>query len=211
MRPDGLLFLALAAAAGCGDGGPAEVEVADVRGAPLRRTEMATPTIGDLDSGRRTGEPPAAVTALVPPPAVPTPAKPVDGDVVVTSFDDLAGFEYAEYASEAKQKHPVPEKVRALSGRTVELDGFMMPLSYEAGGLKKFLLMKFKFGCCYGATPKLNEWIEVTMEGGAVADYEPDTLCTVRGVLDVKEEDKDGVATSLYKMRGQHAELTEAK
>jgi len=63
----------------------------------------------------------------------------------------------------------VPEKILALSGKRVAIDGYMMPLAYEAGGAKKFLLMKNQYGCCFAQTPKVNEWIEVTMQDGAVA------------------------------------------
>jgi hypothetical protein len=86
----------------------------------------------------------------------------------------------------------------------------MMPLASEAGGAKKFLIMRYQFGCCYAVTPKINEWIEVTMVSG-VADYMPDTLDTVWGVLEVKEELRDGAAISLYKVRATKSEFTEAR
>ena len=104
----------------------------------------------------------------------------------------------------------MPAKIRALTGKSVVIDGFMMPLSYEAGGAKKFLLMRYRFGCCYAVAPKINEWIEVTMQSG-VADYLPDTIDTVWGVLTVKEEIKDGVTTGLYTLKATRSELTDAR
>ena len=97
-----------------------------------------------------------------------------------------------------------------MAGKKLVLDGYMMPLQYEAGGAKKFLLMRYKFGCCYAVSPKINEWIEVTMEKG-VADYMPDTITSVWGVLSVEEEMREGASVGLYKMKAARAEFSEAK
>jgi hypothetical protein len=204
------LVATLVLAAGCGESSakPA-APVADVKGAPLRRdpAKELPPEAADVGDVARAA--PIAPTAQ---PAAPAP-KPAGGvdDAQTVTFDELAGFAYALYAEDAKTKHEIPAKILALDGKTIAVDGYMMPLAYEAGGAKKFILMKNQFGCCYGGTPKLNEWIEVTMEGGAVAEYQQHTLVTTWGVLDVKPESRDGMATSLYKMRGVRTEFTEAK
>jgi hypothetical protein len=164
-------------------------------------------TIGDTDTVKR--DEPVIPAVPVAAPATPAPAN--SDKFESTSFDELSGFECAVSASDANGKYPIPAKVLALSGRKVVVDGYMMPLAYEAGGAKKFLLMRYRFGCCYAVTPKINEWIEVTMQGGSVADYLPDTIATVWGVLDIKEELRDGVASGLYKLKASRSELTEAR
>jgi hypothetical protein len=210
------LVATFALAAGCGESSAKPVvPVADVKGEPLRR-EPAKPLVPDADAVGDVGRA-APVLAPperpAPPPATaPAPAPaPAADDFQTVTFDELAGFDYALYAEETKTKHEVPAKITALSGKKVAVDGYMMPIAYEAGGAKKFILMKNQFGCCYGGTPKLNEWIEVTMEGGAVAEYQQHVIMTTWGVLEVKPESRDGMATSLYKMRGVRTEYTEAK
>jgi hypothetical protein len=213
------LVLAVALVAACGESSakPA-VPVADVKGAPLRRDASKdlppeAAAVGDV--ARAAPVVSATATAVVtatekPAPSPPAPTAGTD-DAQTVTFDELAGFAYALYAEETKTKHEIPAKIAALSGKKIAVDGYMMPLAYEAGGAKKFILMKNQFGCCYGGTPKLNEWIEVTMEGGAVAEYQQHTLVTTWGVLEVKPESRDGMATSLYKLRGIKTEFTEAK
>jgi hypothetical protein len=206
-------LLAVLLAAGCGDSAAApDASALDVKGTPfLAPRPKALPpeamTIGDTDVAR----PDDPVVVAAPPAAAATPAPAAADKFVSTSFDELSGFECAAYAAESNTKYDIPAKVLALSGHKVVIDGYMMPLAYEAGGAKKFLLMRYKFGCCYAVSPKINEWIEVTMDGGSVADYIPDTIATVWGVLDVKQEQRDGVAAGLYKIKASKSELTEAR
>ena len=204
MRPlRGSLVLAACAAAGCGWSPPVATISLDVKGAPFRvaKPETALEPIGDVDAG----EPPSPPLPVAPP--APQPSPPAKDEEVPTSFDDLASFEFPAGGS---QERTLPESIVRLSGRRVVLDGYMMPLQYEAGGAKKFLLMRYRFGCCYAVSPQLNEWIEVTMDKG-VADYIPDALSTVWGVLVVKEETREGATIGLYKMRASRAEISEAR
>lgn len=219
-----LLLVASLVVAGCGDAAsaPAVAAAGPVQGAPLRPPKP-TPlppeaaTIGDTDSS------PPADPAIAPPsataPASATPAAaaapaatPVaaasDDDYLEVDFDQLSGFECASYAS--TERPPIPEKILALSGKKVTVTGYMMPIAAEAGGVRKFLVMRYRFGCCYAVTPKINEWIEVTMDKG-LAEYMPDTLDSVWGVLEVKEQLRDGAAVGLYKIRATKSEFTEAK
>ena len=217
MRRAAVPLIALLLVAGCDERPHAPADTRPVQGAPLRIAK-ATPlpaeaaAIGDTDArlpGEASPEPPLAIEPVKPAPAPADPAPAANGDEYQElDFELLAGFECASYAS--TERPPVPEKILALSGRKVAVSGYMMPLSSESGGAKKFLIMRYQFGCCYAVTPKINEWIEVTMVNG-VADYIPDTLDTVWGVLEVKEELRDGAAISLYKMRATKSEFTEAR
>jgi hypothetical protein len=208
-RPALALLVALVAATGCGDDpvGGATPD-ADVRGTSLRKDATASVVdgaspLGDLEPAAGPSDP----SPLVQPP----PRQAASDDHETVTWEELAGFDFAPYLSDPNAKNEVPAKIRALSGKRVAIDGYMMPLSYEAGGARKFLLMKDQYGCCYAVTPKVNEWIEVTMEGGAVADYIHLQLVTVWGVLEVKQESHDGMATGLYKMKGARTEFTDAK
>ncbi len=217
-RAASAVFAALLVA-GCGDSAAKPVAPApDVKGAPLKREAPTTPESAPAPAtdapqlGDVAGATPAAPQPAPTPPAAKAPSPPAAADDFKTvTFDELAGFDYALYAEDAKNPHEVPAKIQALAGKRVAVDGYMMPLQYEAGGAKKFILMKNQFGCCYAATPKLNEWVEVTMEGGSVAEYQPHVLVTAWGVLDVKPQARDGMATGLYQMKGSKVEFTEAK
>jgi hypothetical protein len=230
-------LVALAALAqGCGDAPrPQTASTLEVRGAPLRApappvesAAPAAPLLGDVDSASPTAAAPGAAdvsasmslapvgAASRPAPAAarpsnPEPAAEAYDDYPAVTFEELAGFDYALYAEDTKNKHEVPAKIQALSGKRVAVEGFMMPLSYEAGGLKKFLLMKSQYGCCFASTPKINEWVEVTMQGGATAEHEQHVLATVWGVLEVTPETREGMFTGLYRMKATRVELTEAK
>lgn len=220
-RSAAVLCAAALAAGACGDTALPDAELADVKGTPFRRAAPPPEpaAIGDLDTARPgdvappapAGAPPAAA-AQARTDEPPVAAKPAPSDEpLAASFDDLASFECASYASDSQTSYEIPEKIRQLSGRTVVIDGYMMPLTFEAGGAKKFLLMRNQFGCCFATTPRLNEWVEVTMEGAAVAEYAQHVIVSVRGVLDVKEERRDGVPVSLYRMKATRTEFTEAR
>lgn len=200
---------------GCGESATTIPAAADIQGTPFRREATgsvgAGAAIGDLDVS-----PPQDLATIAPilPEVKSAPAAPKPGaadSYVGTSFEELAGFEYTSYASEETAKPEIPAAVRALSGKKVVVEGYLMPLSYEAGGAKKFLLMQNQFTCCYAITPQLNEWIEVEMQGGAVAEYIPHQLVSVWGLFEVVEEQKDGVSVGLYKMKGTRTEFSEAK
>jgi hypothetical protein len=192
---------------GCG-ADVAQPEPGDVHGTPLRRNPSAA------SDALAVGDTSAAPTPAAPPPAT-EPAASAGAtsseEPVTVGFEELSGFDYATYAAESTARHEIPEKVRALSGRNVAVDGYMMPLVYAPRGTTKFLLMRNQYGCCYATSPKLNEWIEVTMEGDAVAEYVPHVLVTVWGKLEVKEELREGAPVGLYKLRATRTEFTEAK
>lgn len=106
-------------------------------------------------------------------------------------FYMLAGFKYESsepnQASEEKP-HKIPATVRALSGKKVAIDGFMMPVEMEGEGVKTFVLIGNQLACCFGVAPKVNEWIYVEFTGQRRAEYARDTPLTVYGSLEVTEE-----------------------
>jgi hypothetical protein len=205
------LVLVALAAASCGDSAP--VPDVEVHGTPLRRAappeaEPPPAAIGDVDPGPAPEPAPLFAPTAQAPASAPSAAPNGEPKCEYVTFDDLSGFDY-DPAADAKRE--IPAKVRALSGRDLAVEGYIMPLAYEAGGVRKFLLMKNQFGCCFAVTPKLNEWVEVTMEGGSVAEYAPHVLVTVWGRLDVTEELKGGVVAGLYRMTATRTEFTEAR
>jgi hypothetical protein len=106
-----------------------------------------------------------------------------------------------ENAAEAARKSMVqiPEAVKALNEKRVAIQGFMLPMKLEAGKVTEFLLLKTQMGCCYGMTPGVNEWIDVSVSGKGVESV-MDNLTTVYGTLHVGEVRENGYLTGIYRM-----------
>lgn len=109
-------------------------------------------------------------------------------------FNLLGSWTYTE------GKTPIPEKVRALDGKRVEITGFMMPIN-EPQRLTRFIVVQSLWGCCFGQTPAVNHVIVVTMEPGKVVNFYPDPV-RVTGVFSVGETREEGYLISIYRLVG---------
>ena len=116
-------------------------------------------------------------------------------------FDRLAAFEYTPPESEAGVKSQIPEKIKALDQKKVAVTGFMLPTKMDKGLVKEFLLVKDAMMCCYGAMPKVNEWIVVKMNGAGVKPL-MDLPITFEGKLRVGEMFENGYLTGVYLLEG---------
>lgn len=125
------------------------------------------------------------------------------------SFSKLSGFLYDHFEVEASlEENPnkpvdlIPPEVRALNETPVAVRGFMMPIDINRENeTRKFLLVRNRMACCFGAMTGLNEWIFVHMEA-APAKFVKDVPVVVYGKLEVGEDIKDGMVMSVYRMRG---------
>jgi hypothetical protein len=97
-------------------------------------------------------------------------------------------------------KTPIPEKIRALDGKRVEITGFMMPIN-EPQRLTRFIVVQSLWGCCFGQTPAVNHVIVVTMEPGKVVNFYPDPV-RVTGIFSVGETREEGYLVSIYRLVG---------
>jgi hypothetical protein len=121
-------------------------------------------------------------------------------------FFDLANFAYNPNEpgepSPHVVAHGIPDRIKALDGRKVEIWGVVVPLEFEGGQTSEFMLAVTADVCGFGAIPRINEWMHITMTGGrkiplyATQSYTP--LLRVRGVLHVKEDIEDGRLVGLY-------------
>jgi hypothetical protein len=127
------------------------------------------------------------------------PAKPDDYENV--GFDRLAAFEYTPPETETVVKDQIPAKIKALHERKVAVTGFMLPTKMDKGLVKEFLLVKDAMMCCYGAMPKVNEWIVVKMNGAGVKPL-MDLPITFEGRLRVGEMFENGYLTGVYLLEG---------
>ncbi len=140
-------------------------------------------------------------------------AKPVNLNTV--TFRDLASFEYLpdppEENGKVKKgdkeylKSVIPENVLGLNGKSVEIAGYMMPLSITGDKVREFLLLPNTMACCYGMMPGYNEFIFVKMPSGAgMLENIP---IRVYGRLSIEETWDDGFFSHLYYMKGSRVEI----
>jgi hypothetical protein len=93
----------------------------------------------------------------------------------------------------------IPAKVKALDKKKVSITGFMLPLKVDNGTVTEFLLMKDQSMCCYGATPKITEWVSVKT-GAKGFKSVMDQAITVDGTLHVGAMRENGYLIGIYAM-----------
>ena len=104
---------------------------------------------------------------------------------------DGVEFDFSAYASR------VPKKIRNLSGKTVALEGFMVPTVVdEQNRVKEFLLMPDQLSCCFGQAPEANGWVVARSEKGV--DVAMDRVIRVLGTLTVQERWDEEFFVGLY-------------
>jgi hypothetical protein len=131
-------------------------------------------------------------------------------EYLTVGFDYLSGFEYVipeevgtnTTAAAAADKDQIPKTVRSLNNQRVALKGFMLPLKVEGGLITELLVMRDQSMCCYGAVPKINEWVSVRMTSKGVKPI-MDQAVTLYGKLKVGEIRENGYLVGIYEMDGE--------
>jgi len=129
----------------------------------------------------------------------------------VVGFDKLASFKYEvpddplhEPAAKAILKqNRIPQPIKNLNGQRVAVDGFMLPLRVENGKITEFLILRDQSMCCYGAVPKINEWISVRMPPGQGVKPLMDVKVKFYGTLKVGPVLENGYLVGIYEMDGE--------
>jgi len=93
----------------------------------------------------------------------------------------------------------IPDRIKAADGKTISVDGFMIPLEYKVNKVSKFILAMNQNTCCFGASPQIHEFIIVSL-GDKCVDDEMDIPLRVKGVLHVAVRRDKGTLSSLYRM-----------
>ncbi len=135
------------------------------------------------------------------------------GDYLNIGFDKLASFTYeiadsppaaagTVTAEVPKTADQIPATVRALDQKLVALKGYMLPLKVEGGLITELLIMRDQSMCCYGAVPKITEWVSVKMTGKGVKPV-MDQPITLFGKLRVGEIRENGYLVGIYQMDGE--------
>jgi hypothetical protein len=132
-------------------------------------------------------------------------------------FELLAAFNYvppgyeqmvpgapppAAQPKDAKPKDQIPDYVRELDRKKIAITGFMLPTKFKDGKVTEFLLMKDQSGCCFGAMPRINEWIIVRMTQGGIPPL-MDIPLTLVGGFKVGEIFEEGYLSGIYQLDGE--------
>jgi hypothetical protein len=122
----------------------------------------------------------------------PHPA-PKPGEVIEMAIKELGNFDY-------DQDHGgnIPADVKRLSGATLRLRGFMIPMD-QAENITQFALVPSLFACCFGQPPQIQHTIVVNCPKGKAVGYCPDEIM-VEGTLKVAEKKDDGYIVSIFEM-----------
>ncbi|HVZ80419.1 MAG TPA: DUF3299 domain-containing protein [bacterium] len=111
-------------------------------------------------------------------------------------------------ASKKKRTYDIPAPIRTLNGQKVEVVGFMIPMATDKEKVSSFILAQSRMTCCYGVTPKLNQWIYVKMVPGSEIEGIMDVPVTVHGTLDIgREFDEENGGWCLYRMSSDRVKV----
>jgi hypothetical protein len=124
------------------------------------------------------------------------------------SFSSLSDFFY--YTPEPGQtpdpelvkKSRIPDNIKAINGRKIAINGFMMPIDQSPEGSKEFVLNGNFDMCGFGGPISINQWIVVRYRGSGRVPYTHLPM-SVFGELEVGEEYKDGWLISIYRMKAK--------
>jgi hypothetical protein len=119
--------------------------------------------------------------------------KPKDGEVYELKIQELGNFQYDQ-----EKGGNIPKDVAALTGSTVKLTGFMIPLD-QADKIKQFVLVPDLFACCFGQPPQVQHSIIVSCQEGKAVSYFPEQI-QVEGKLKVEEKKDDGFIVSIFEV-----------
>jgi hypothetical protein len=184
---------------GCGKQEHSSEPAGDVRGTPI----AAKPASAD-GTNPAAATPPAATNTI-------TAAAPsaVSGGYAPVGFEQLSGYQI-EISDELLGPQTnktvltadgqIPEPIKELNNRRISLRGFMLPLKVEGGLVTEMLIMKDQSMCCYGSTPRINEWVSVKMKNGVKPLM--DEPVTLMGTLKVGETRENGYLVGIYAMDG---------
>lgn len=132
-------------------------------------------------------------------------------------FELLAAFNYvppgyeqmvpgapppAAEKKDGEPKDQIPDYVRKLDATKIAITGFMLPTKFKDGKVTEFLLMKDQSGCCFGAMPRINEWIIVKMTQGGIPPL-MDIPLTLVGNFKVGEVFEEGYLSGIYQLDGE--------
>lgn len=211
------VLVACLCATGCEEAPGPEVTPLAVQGAAIDGSEDSAPSPSEEVESPES----AARAAYADADAAPHEAEDASGPLEI-SYQDLSLVDYDvdamldcmlfpdEYDEDDREYLAWPDSITRLMGREVSIVGYMIPGEMEQGEVRDFMLVRDLLGCCFGGTPMPDEWVDVVMAEGEVAEYRPYVPMRVTGELRLEgEQDEAGFAMGIFRMRATKVEVEE--
>jgi hypothetical protein len=94
----------------------------------------------------------------------------------------------------------IPASIKGLDGKRVQIEGFMLPTTWDkAGKVSDFLLLANQISCCYGGPTQVHEFITIHVKEKAV-DANMESTVPVKGVLHVGAVRENGQLVGIYRL-----------
>jgi hypothetical protein len=93
----------------------------------------------------------------------------------------------------------IPDFIRSFSNKKIAITGFMLPVRLDGKYVSEFLVLKDRSACCYGKTPRINEWIIAHAKG---VNTKPvlDVPVTALGTFHVGAQLENGALAAIYEL-----------
>jgi len=182
-----------------GESAPEEIESAEIENAKIENagTEIA----GD---GADEEDEPVATVESGPPPD--------DGIPLEVTLAQLGSWPFAP--PEGQDPDPddweaqIPDSMRALDGRRITIEGYITPIKVANRKVVRVLFTIGHFGCCFGAMPKMNEWIIIDMDEDVAMSHAPLDPVRFTGRLEVGGLiDEQRYLYAIYRMQAESHEV----
>lgn len=196
---------------------PLRIQGEPINAAQSIPQQSSQPAVATASVPSATVQPPLHVSPVSLPAAVTDAtnvpeAKPASADDAyqTVGFDKLASYNFEvmedapvtnQTAAFDKADEQIPATVKSFNLKKVSIRGFMLPLKVENGKVTEFLIMKDQSMCCYGATPKINEWVSVKLSGRGIKPI-MDQPVSMLGTLHVGAMRENGYLVGIYQMDG---------
>lgn len=125
------------------------------------------------------------------------PPKP--GEALSMGIKQLGNFDY-----DAEKGGTIPADVKALSGHTIKLWGYMVPIR-EAKLVTEFALIPSPESCCFGQPPGVHHTVTVRLAAGSSAKVTVEPVVAT-GTLKVEEKREDGLTSSIFELQRARVE-----
>ncbi len=146
-------------------------------------------------------------------PVAPLPTRPAADGTYHLSLAQLGSFDYQMPSSADLERtsgdpkgltDQIPSALRALDGKRVSIDGFILEMDFDDRQIRRFLLSPSVPGCCWGGPTKMNDWVDVSVPSRSLAarlaTMDDTAPITAVGRLAVGEMIEGGFLVSLYRM-----------
>ncbi|MEE2940661.1 MAG: DUF3299 domain-containing protein [Planctomycetota bacterium] len=133
-----------------------------------------------------------------------------DLSLVGVPLDGLLDYLFRPESEEAGT-FEFPERVRDQAGEDKAVIGYMLAIEMKprsSDQVLEFMLVKDLAACCFGGSPRPDEWVNVKMKGGGSTQYHLYRPVVVRGDFEVgRVEDELGYAYGVFQMEADAVEL----